>query len=1031
MKIKYLPDYKRVLYPAFLVLMMIVAMGSEAIAQDNIVKGKVTDATDGSELPGVNVLVNGTSKGTVTDINGNFSISAGKGETLRFSFIGMKPVDVAVTGSVVDVQLNPDYTELEEVVVVGYGSQKKIEVTGAVAQLKSEDITRFVTSDVGAALQGQIAGVNVVSSGSPGASAEIQIRGVSSIAGASTPLYVVDGVPQEGDPRLSPNEIQTIDVLKDAASAAIYGTRGSSGVILITTKQGTKGTMRVSLDGSYGVQDITSGTPLMNAQEQTYFDIVKQRNISGTPDNQIVLELAKSPENFQNDTDLGELVFIDKAAVQNYSANISGGSGDVAYNVTLGYYNKEGVVVNSDFERLNTRINTTYKNGKWKLFSSVGMSLEETSYSPGGIITQTIKYYPTQDNLDLDSDEPISTLGGAQSNRLGWVLASFNNEDHMERNRVFGNFNADYEIVKGLTVSSRLGITASNDYRKRFVPYQEVYDRISGDLISDPSNSSVEMLTANQSSMSWDVRAHYNKTFNKKHNLSLTAVYSVEDYQNEFYNAKKLGVLDNSIKVLSGAAESPSANSDNNYVRRLIGMMGRVQYNYKSKYMISASVRRDGSSQFSSENRWGVFPSVSAGWNVAEEGFWTPLVNTVNGFKLRASYGTVGNERFDPYSYSASITRSVDYAFNSGSGETLANGSTQTSYANALVKWEISKQANFGADFGFFGNRLTLSADYYNTSKEDMLFPIVLPGSAGGGANSSVVLNVGNMTNQGMEFALGYQGITAGVKWGINGTFATNQNEITKINGEGGFVFTNDFGLISGAKDQSQVTVLSEGYEAGAFFIFETNGIADTNEKLAAYQQINPNARMGDLIYVDSDGDGAISQSDRVYKGSGLPEYEIGANFNAGFKQFDFSMQWYAALGHEVMNGAKATAYAYGRHKDLVSAWSEANPVTSIPAYRGDLKQHDNYKGYTDLWLEDGSYIRLKTITLGYSLPAGVLEKVGVSKFRVYASAQNLFTFTKYTGYDPEIGGGIQSRGLDKGNYPMTALYLLGVNLNF
>ncbi|WP_282039060.1 SusC/RagA family TonB-linked outer membrane protein [Saccharicrinis aurantiacus] len=1019
-------------------MLLLVAISWAPIYAQNItVQGKITASEDGLPIPGVSVIVKGTSSGTISNFDGVYVIKAKKGETLVFSFIGMENQEQVVNSPQLNIKLVTESIGLDEVVAIGYGTVKKKELTGAVAQVKSDDITRVVTSDVGTALQGLVAGVNVTAnSGAPGENSSILIRGVSSIDGNNTPLYVVDGVPQEGDPRLSTNEIETIDILKDAASCAIYGTRGAAGVILITTKQGTEGSLKVSVNGSYGIQDIRSGTPLMNASEQTYADFLTSRIVSGSNDDDMFLSTLRSAESFQNDTDLGSLVFIDYAPVQDYSVNISGGTKDISYNVIAGYYNKEGVIVNSNFERFNTRANTTYKHGKWRINASIGMTQEKTDRAPGGIITQTIKYHPTMEMIDPNSDSPIETSHSTESNRVNWVMDSFRNTDESNRVNAYGNFNINYEIIQGLNLSTRLGTNATNDYRHQFSPFQEVYD-VDGELIgSKETNSSVTNTSSRRTALTWDANLTYRKKFNKVHNLTLMAAQSLEKFQFESHQSKKAAVFNNEIDVLDGAIANPSASSQgNDYVNKLIGTIGRVQYGYKSKYLFSASVRRDGSSRFSKENRWGVFPSTSAAWNISDESFWSGLKDVVNNMKLRGSYGAVGNQNFRNYAYSAGIEAGLDYS----NADNIKYGAAQTSFANGDVKWETSIQSNIGIDLSFLKNKITFTAEYYNTNKRDMLMPITLPGSTGNIPNvnmshdkvSVVYLNVGDMTNQGIELALGYRARTGKVNWRFNGTFSTNDNKVTKINGLGGFTLMDDSGLISGKKAVSQVTALAEGYEAGAFFIYETNGIVDTHAKLAEYQKVKPDANLGDLIYVDNNGDGEISDLDRVYMGSGLPKYEAGLNARADYKGFDFSMQWYSAIGHEIMNGAKATAYGWGRHADLIYQWSDNNPGSSIPSYRGEPDKHPNYAGYTDLWLEDGTFVRLKEITLGYTLPNSTTQKWGISKCRLYVTAQNPLTITGYTGYDPEVGGNVRSKGLDKGNYPVTALYTVGFNLNF
>ena len=1020
---------------AYLLMALSVLMfcSGSVQAQEMTVKGVVTGADDGAPVPGATVVVKGTTVGTITDFDGNFSIKAKKGDVLVFSFVGMSTQEKAVTGNTLNAVLKSETIGLEEVVAIGYGTVKKKELTGAVAQVKAEEITRTVTSDLANALQGKVDGLNVTgSSGAPGSGSDVLIRGLTSISGTNQPLYVVDGVPFDGDPGLNPNEIETIDILKDAASCAIYGTRGAAGVILVTTKQGKAGSLRVSVNGNYGIQDITSGTSLMNAAEQTYFELVTLRNVSGGLDDQVILDLAKIPRDFLNDTDLGKIAYKDYAAVQDYNINVSGGTKDITYNLMAGYYNKEGVITGSKFDRFNTRANTTYKSGKWQISGSVGMTVSKTDRSPGGLIVQTIRYKPTSQDLDPGSNDPIVTIGGDEGNRLNWVLESFNTTNEDWDNSAFGNLALKYALSKDLELSARASLNTANGYEHQFKPYRPIYKE-DGTLISDPSNSYVQMIASRSQKVDFEAGLRYQKKI-KQHRFTAQAIYTVEDRLFDRFYGRQEGVLDPAITVLGGTSINPEVGSGFNFRDKQIGTLGRILYDFNSRYMLSVSARYDGSSKFSDKYRWGWFPSVSAAWNVSDEKFWEPLKKTVNTMKLRIGQGTVGNNSFRSYSYAASMSTGKDYVFGPDSSPVFGLGSIQTGYANAEVKWETTIQTNLGLDMALFDNKFTLTAELYNTEKKDMLFPVTLPASVTGSASGNaetVIRNVGNMTNKGVELAWGYRAQTGKVRWNLNGTFSTNKNEITKMVTQAPFLLTDDYGLISGAKSTSQVTAIALGYEAGAFFLYRTDGVVDTDQKLAEYQQIFPTAKMGDLIYRDSNNDGAISELDRVYSGSGLPEYELGLTYTAEYKGFDFTMQWYAALGHEIMNGAKAVAYGWGRHKDLIYAWSQANPESPIPAYRADAKKHPNYYGYTDLWLEDGSYLRLKTITLGYSLPAPVLKKLGVSKARLYLSAQNPLTFTDYEGYDPEVGGSINDRGLDKGNYPVTSLYLVGVNLNF
>ncbi|WP_282037881.1 SusC/RagA family TonB-linked outer membrane protein [Saccharicrinis aurantiacus] len=1008
-----------------------------AQAQISMIKGVITSTEDGLPVPGVSVVVKGTTNGTITNMDGQYNIKAKMGDVLVVSFIGMETQELTVDRASINVKLSPETIGLDEVVAIGYGTQKKKELTGAVAQVKAEEITKVVTSDLGNALQGLVAGVNVTAaSGQPGEGASILIRGVSSINGSNTPLYVVDGVPQEGDPRLSTNEIETIDILKDAASCAIYGTQGAAGVILITTKQGKEGSMRISFNASYGIQNIRSATPLMNASEQTYADLLEQNHVSGVYDDEARLRLLRSPYFFQNNTNLSDYVYVDNAATQDYSLNMSGGTKDLSYNVTLGYFSQDGVLVNSGFDRFNTRINTTYKHDRWTINANVGMTLEEIARPPGGIVTQAIKYHPTNQELDFDSDEPIYSSSPNEALNVNWVLSSFRNEDVTKRNTSFANVNAAFQVMKGLSVNARGAVRGVNNYQHQFSPFQEVYDD-QGDLTSDPIRDSYSTNTAShQMSTNFNFGATYNKTFNGKHNMTLYAGQSTEIYTFSNFRASKDGVVNNEIKVIDGAVSNPYASSlGNDYTNRLLGFIGRAQYNYKGKYLLSASLRRDGSSKFSEENRWGTFPSASVGWNISDESFFSGLKSTMNNVKLRASYGEVGNQNFAPYSFSAGIVNGVDYIF----GGEQVYGSAQSSFANADVKWETTIQSNIGLDLAFLKNKITFSAEYYQTDKRDMLMPVEVAGSNGSLPNtgmqtpksSLVYLNIGNMTNKGIELSANYKARTGKVKWNFGANFSTNDNTVTKVNGLDGFTFLNDNGLIAGKTAVSRVTVLAEGYEAGAFFLYPTDGVVQTEEQLVEYQKLDPTARMGDLMYRDSNGDGEITDKDRTYHGSGLPEYETSLNIAADYKGFDISFQFYAALGHEIMNGAKATAYAWNRHEDMVSQWSPNNTSSNIPSYRGEPGDHANFNGYTDLWVEDGSYVRLRNITLGYSLSSEALSKLKLAKCRFFVTAQNPLTWTKYEGFDPEVGGNVANRGLDKGNYPVTSLYSVGVNVNF
>ncbi len=1010
-----------------------------AYAQSITVTGTVISSEDNFPLPGVAVVVEGTSTGTVTDFDGNYTLKANIGDKLRFSYISMLDEIIAVTKSEHNVSMTPSVEDLEEVVVVGYGTIKKKEIIGAVGQVKADDIEQFITPDLASTLQGQIAGVNVTaSSGQPGAEADIQIRGITSLSGSNTPLFVVDGIPQNGNPGLSPNEIETIDVLKDAASAAVYGTRGASGVILITTKKGEAGVTKVTFNHNYGIQHLQNFIPLMNTEQQLAFD-VNRFTYGGWPFNP---GPNNNPEWINNDNDFRDIVLKD-AETESYTLNVSGGTKNFTYNVVGGYINIGGVVLNSGFKRYNARATTTFTSENWKIDTSIAFNLDDNLLANNGLINNAIRYNPWFPIVDRDSETFFTNGDGGVTTPLNGLAQSLKNENSRKYDKINGSLSLKRNLLPGLDFTTRLGVNVTNEWRHNFTAKFEVIDVTTGESEVEVTNSGVTMESSRQTLLSWDGSFNYKKKIGD-HNFNLLATTALEERRYSFFGASKQGVADNTIRVLDGATVFPLAYSGgNDYTFKTLGFLGRLQYNYKGKYLFSVLARRDGSSKFGEDFRWGTFPSYSAGWNVSNEGFWKPLKSTINNFKLRFSHGTVGNESFPAYQFSSGITQLHDYIFDV-TDSNFALGTAIQRYANSDVKWETSIQDNFGVDLGFFKNKLILTADYYNTEKRDMLFPVRLPSSTGvDGANDDIILNVGNMTNEGIELALKYYANLGKSKLNFGVTFAKNENEITNLGGTNSIIYNANSSIVRGISGIA--TALAEGYEAGAFFIHETNGVVRTQEQLDAYRALGnrENADFGDIIYVDQltvdtngdgvpdEADGVINDEDRIYQGSGLPDFEMGFNFGWKYKNFDLTMNWYGTVGSEIMNGVRAEAYSAGRHTDLVNMWTPNNPNSNIPIFRNRAGQHFNFEGGSDLYLENGDYLRLRLISLGYTLPKDVMQRIGLTNLRVYLTAQNPLTITNYSGYDPEIGGNVTTRGLDRQRYPVTAIYSVGLKLDF
>ncbi|WP_026210242.1 SusC/RagA family TonB-linked outer membrane protein [Flexithrix dorotheae] len=1006
-------------------LAFMLAIPLHLFAQERVITGTVNATDEDLPLPGVSIIKKGTNEGTTTDVNGRFSLMVDASDVLVFSYVGYNTLEREV-GSMtkMDIELEPDLKALEEVVVIGYGTQKKKELTGAVGNIKGEEMQKFASAKFVDALQGQLAGVNVqASSGQPGSEANIQIRGLGSLSsGASGPLFVVDGVPLEGQPNLSSNEIESVDVLKDAASASIYGTRASNGVILITTKRGKAGTMKVNLNAYYGVQKITSNLPLANTPDALYINYLEQISKGET---NIWNPLDQNPNGLYYDTDwVGDLT-VDNAPIQNYNLGVSGGKEDLTYNVTADYFSQDGSVVNSLFDRFSLRGNTTFKKKRFSMNTNLGINITNKDNAPWGIYESAIKLPPYQKGL---GDDNILLVEGSNPDNLGNMERKLRSTNNEKGNGFNGNIDLKYEVLKGLTVMARVGGNIGNTFIKQHDPKFELVD-----LNGDPVNGGTEFATLkNRQTYFQKWIAEFTATYQKKfgeHSVTGLVGYSKEQSQYNWFEASKNKFLSNDIQVLGGGAEVKSADGRNT-TSSITGLFGRVLYNYKSKYLLSAVLRHDGSSRFGSNNRYADFPSVSAGWVISEEPYFrnSGIGGVIELFKIRAGYGTAGNQRIGDYRYDVFVANNIDYILGRGDQQVI-NGAIQTNYGNPDLQWETTIQRNIGTDINFFGGRMDFSFDYYHTNKENMLLDVIFAPSAGN-SGQSVPFNVGNMYNKGIEIALGYKKSFGDFNFSISGVFTRNRNEVTKLSNPDDQI-TGGIPLVERAGKSEPTTFVKQGYPAGSFFLIPTDGVIKTEEELSAYQNVVSDARIGDLRYVDVNNDSTISDDDRIYMGSGMPSWEAGLNLNASYKGLDFSLQLYGTYGNKIYNGPKLWAYSTKRHQDLVYAWSPENPTSDIPTPRPVI-EHNNTRSLSDYFIEDGSYLRVRNVQLGYALPDNLLEKIHVERFRIYVAAQNPLTFTKYEGFDPEVGNdGLFYRGVDRANYPVSAQYRMGIQLGF
>ena len=1012
-----------------LLFMSLIIFGFKGHGQNLKVNGTVLSEESGQPIPGVSIVIKGSSIGTSTDFDGLYTINVAKGETLVFSYLGMEEIEIIISTASNNVLMKESVTGLDEIVVVGYGTVKKRELTGAIASVKAKDLNKTITSDFASAIQGRIAGVSVrQGNAAPGENATITIRGITSFQdGGSGPLYVVDGVTYIENPNITPQEIESIEVLKDGASAAIYGSRASGGVILITTKKGKEGQMKVNLDSYYGVQNITSGLPLANTLEALYINDIQYRYDAINFD-----PLLQITNGLENETNWMNLLQVDAAPIQNHSLNVSGGKNGLTYSVVGTFFNQTGSLINSDFKKQSLRSNTGFKKGKFTAQTNLSVNFSDQQREPYGLIYNAIRLQPYMAPIDFNSDIYNLDLENIDNNtgRITNFAGTLKQESSNKINNFNGNIQLGYEIIEGLTARTNIGRSYYNKKDRWFNPSFIVNNNL-GEINPTVSNLNAQLRLGDATSTRSidEFTVNYNKSFNK-HNLKFLIGNTYESSKYEFYRTGANNITSNLTPVLGNG--EPIVGTQTINKTESVSYLGRINYNYNWKYLLSLVVRRDGSSNFGN-NKYGTFPSISAGWALSNEKFFKSLKNTISTAKIRFGYGTTGSDRVPPYGYSPVVISNVDYPF--GEDPNLTIGLTQPGYADPNLKWESNISKNLGLDLTFKGGKAGLEIDLYEQDKKDMLLAIVTPISAGstpvnGETYDRFLTNIGNLRNRGIEISAHYNHKFGPLSAKFSGNFTKNENKVVSLSREGEIVFDGYPNIIRAAQTEP-VAVLEAGLPVGAFKVYETNGTIKTDEELIAYQLLNPNAQKGDLRYVDSDGNGELDANDKVYKGSYQPDFEIGFNIDATYKDFDFSVQFFGVSGNTIYNGQKQYAYSTKRHRDLVNSWTDNNPTSNIPTPRSNI-EHPNVQTSSDYFLEDGSFLRLRNIILGYSLKTILLDKIGIEKLRLFINAQNPITWTKYSGFDPEVGSSNPFEGgLDRGSYPVSSTYSAGISIIF
>ncbi len=1031
---------------------MLCAIGlSGAWAQGGSrVSGTVISSSDNLPIPGVSVLVKGTTNGTVTDFDGNFSLSANSGDVLVFSFIGFETIEMPYSGeaSVGTVTLEEEMSDLDEVVVVGYGVQKKKLVTGATVQVKGDDIQKLNTTNPLAALQGQTPGVNIVStSGQPGSSMSVTIRGLGTV-GNSQPLYLIDGI--GGDiTTLNPADIESIDVLKDAASAAIYGAQAANGVVLVTTKSGKEGAGKITYDGYVGVQNVANQFEVLNAKEyMTIMDEAALNSGNGVFDWDSLNSIHDANGNVY-DTDWIDEVIKSNTITQSHSLSISGGSKTSTYVISGGYTAQDGVIGGSDvsyYKRYNFRANSEHKLYEDRV--TVGEHVSFVYTDSRGMNTGNIWNNNLRGAFSCSPINPVYDSEGNYNSTVGsdWNVNDGNPLGTMMMNRfnrskgatVDANAYFQIEPIENLKLKTVYGICYSaSNYRSYTPEYQFTpQSSVTEASVTESRGDGMSQVWTNTISYDFDISE-------QKFNVLVGSETSKYDGgSNGGYNSGIVtGFNDWSHAYLSNTdgTEQKSVNGAPYDSTRGQSFFARLGWSWRDRYMVNATMRADGSSKFADGNRWGYFPSVSAGWTISEEGFMSGARSVVDFLKLRVSWGQVGNANIDCYQYLSPVSTSyTNYNFGSGGGQDAwVTGSYTSRLANEDVQWETSEQLNVGIDARFLSARLGLVVDGYYKKTKDWLVEAPILATAGTGAP---IINGGDVENEGIEVGLTWNDeIIPGFTYSIGANFAYNHNEVGSIPTEDGIIHGEENQIYSNAPEFYRA---ENGHQIGYFWGYKTAGLFQ-NESDIQNWILNGNGVMqssvkpGDVKFVDVNHDGVIDDSDRVDLGCGLPKYTFGFNVSFGYKGFDLSLNATGAAGFKIAQSYRDPDSSQGNYsRRILERWTGEGTSNKIPRVTyGDV---GNWI-FSDLYLQDGDYLRLQNVTLGYDFKNLISWKY-ISKCRLYVQAQNLATFTKYDGMDPEIGSyngtdGNSSdswvSGVDMGYYPHPRTFLVGLNLAF
>lgn len=975
----------------------------------SMITGKVVDGANKEPIIGAAILIKGTDRGTITDFDGNFELNASKDEIFVVSYIGYKSQEVLITSDkFYEIPLETESVLLDQVVVVGYGSQRKVDITGSTVSVKGEDLAKQPVMTATQALQGKVAGVQIISSGKPGSSPNVRVRGTGTALAGTTALFVVDGVLTDDISNINTSDIVSMDVLKDASSTAIYGARGANGVIIITTKKGSSGKTTVNYNNFIAMKQAARIVDMANSEEYSNYASAAtgQSVLAGDYDTDWYREILRN------------------AFSQNHNLSLSGGNDKVSHFLGFGYLNEDGIVLNNNFKRFNARANLDYKLNSVLSFglNTSFTNLNEKDVNLGAAYNNSYRAAPIIASLvegRYGNTSQYQNVGNA-------ILDLSNNDLKNKRNRLQGSTYVDINLGKGIKFRSMIGADNTSlgqrNYYYKFLNDEVTFLTAGGNQLSERSTLSVK--SENSFRWVWDNIATYQKDFGLNKLTVLVGTTAESLNSNWFVTSRKDVPSDKNLWYIKTGDPNSTNNDGGGDAWARNSYLSRVNYSYDDTYLFTGTLRRDGSSRISEQNRWGLFPSVGLGWVISNEGFFKNN-NIFETLKLRASWGKVGNDRVPADAFTTTVEPNLAYPFGGG---VAVNGSAITQIKDPNLKWETTEELDFGIDYALWRGKLYGEAGFYTKTTRDLLINVKVPATAGD-ENGVILTNAASIKNTGFEFAINWRDkFSSKVAYKLGTNITLNSNEVIGLNGGEPIL---DGGIGAG---QGFTTKTDNGYAVGSFYVYQVLGVFQDGDEIAAYKSSNgttiqPNASPGDFKYQDTNDDGKIDDKDRVFVGSYQPKAYFGFNGEFSYSAFDLSFDIYGNIGNKVYNGKKALRLSGldNVEKDVAfGRWYPGSGIQDEPAANAGYLPASTY------YVESGDFVRLNNVTLSYNLSENFAKRLKLTNAKIFLTGQNLLTLQKFTGFSPELSDDSPTKsGIEINAYPTTRTVACGVNLNF